>query len=120
MKRERFSTMLLGLLVMALGTSVTIAGGGRGGGRGRGNAAATGPRGPAPTLTTPAMPSTRPDDEGFIRRWVLLEPMPANGVSEAAFRAVVNQEHFPNQFTIVPRDGDGVKSRCETSRNVAC
>src|SRR4051794_10808260 len=86
MKCQILSTMVLCVLVMALGTSVTIAAGGGGGRRGRGNAApSTGPRGPAPTLTAPATPTTKPDDEGFIRRWLLLEPMPATGVAEASF-----------------------------------
>jgi len=108
MKRELLSTIVLGVLVMTVATSVTIAaGGGGGGGRGRGNApAATGPRGPAPTLAAPATPTTKPDDEGFIRRWVLLEPMPANGVAQAAFRAVATQERFLKELMVVPQDGD--------------
>jgi hypothetical protein len=111
MKRQILSTIVLGLLVMVLATSITIAAGGGGGGRrGRGNAAAptTGPRGPAPTLTAPATPTTRPDDEGFIRRWLVLEPMPATGVAEAAFRPVATQERFLKELTTVPQDGEAL------------
>jgi hypothetical protein len=63
---------------------------------------------PAPTLTTPATPEIAPDGEGFIPRWLLLEPIPSNGLTDAVVQAAVKKEYFPNQFTVVPRDGDKV------------
>jgi hypothetical protein len=63
---------------------------------------------PAPTLTNPASPHTVPDAGGFIRRWLLLEPIAATGLTESAVQATVKKEHFPNQLTMIPHDGDKV------------
>ena len=73
-------------------------------GRGPGNAA----RGEAPTLTRPATPTRAPDEEGFIRRWLVLEPIGANGLTDNVVQAAVRKEYFPNQFTVLPHDGDKV------------
>ena len=48
----------------------------------------------------------RPQPDGFIRRWLLLEPIPANGLTDSVVQAAVKKEYFPNQFTVIPRDGD--------------
>ena len=63
---------------------------------------------PASTLTTPATPEKAPSADGFIQRWFLLEPIGANGLTDSAVQALVKKEHFPGQFTVVPRDGDKV------------
>jgi hypothetical protein len=63
---------------------------------------------PATTLTRPATPTKAPDEEGFIRRWLILEPIGANGLTDSAVQDAVKKEHFPNQFAIIPRDGDKV------------
>jgi hypothetical protein len=60
------------------------------------------------TLTPPASPEKAPDAAGFLQRWVLLEPIEANGLTDAAVQAIVKKEYFPNQFTVVPKDGDKV------------
>jgi hypothetical protein len=65
-------------------------------------------RGPAPSLTHPATPTRVPDEEGFIRRWLILEPISANGLTDSVVQAAVKKEYFPNQFTIIPHDGDKV------------
>jgi hypothetical protein len=65
-------------------------------------------RGPAPTLARPATPAIVPDAEGFIRRWLVLEPISANGLTDSIVQAAVKKDYFPNQFTIIPRDGDKV------------
>lgn len=65
-------------------------------------------RGQAPTLTRPASPSKAPDADGFIQRWLLLEPIGANGLTDSAVQAAVKKEYFPNQFTVIPHDGDKV------------
>ena len=65
-------------------------------------------RPPAPTLTTPASPEKAPDADGFIQRWLLLEPIPTTGVTQSVVQATVKKEYFPNQFTVVPHDGDRV------------
>jgi hypothetical protein len=65
-------------------------------------------RPPAPTLASPTSPEKAPDSGGFIQRWLLLEPIPFNGLTENAVRAGVRKEYFPNQFTVIPKDGDKV------------
>ena len=70
------------------------------------------------TLTpyfTPSTPAPKaPDADGFLQRWLLLEPINkpnrTNTVFTGAYvRSTFNTEYFPNQFTVVPRDGDKVK-----------
>jgi hypothetical protein len=65
-------------------------------------------RGPAPTLTAPTTPSKAPGADGFIQRWLLLEPIPAAGLTESVVRAAVEKEYFANQLAVVPKDGDKV------------
>jgi hypothetical protein len=69
---------------------------------------AAGARGPAPTLTKPATPNKPPDAAGFIQRWLLLEPIPSVGLTDAIVQAAVTKEYFPGQFTVIPKDGDKV------------
>jgi hypothetical protein len=63
---------------------------------------------PPVTLTKPALPEKAPNADGFIQRWLLLEPIAANGLTDSAVQTLVKKELFPNQFTVVPRDGDKV------------
>jgi hypothetical protein len=55
-----------------------------------------------------------PDSEGFIQRWLLLEPIkkpnPRNNVfTDSYIRTAFTTEYFPNQFTVIPKDGEKVK-----------
>ncbi len=55
-----------------------------------------------------------PDSEGFIRRWLLLEPINKPNRSNTVFtdsyiREAFTTEYFPNQLTVLPKDGDKVK-----------
>jgi hypothetical protein len=61
-----------------------------------------------PTLTKPASPERAPDADGFIQRWLLLEPIPSSGLTDSAVQAAVQKEYFPTQFTVIPHDGDKV------------
>src|ERR1044072_1655455 len=63
---------------------------------------------PASTLTKPASPEKASNAEGFIQRWLLLEPIGANGLTDSAVQAAVKKEYFPDQFTVIPRDGEKV------------
>ena len=77
-------------------------------------AAATAPRSIAPYFTPATAKPKAPDAEGFLQRWLLLEPITKPNRSNAIFvdsyvRAAFNTEFFPNQFTVVPKDGDKVK-----------
>jgi len=58
--------------------------------------------------------SAAPDDEGFIRRWMLLEPISKPNSTNRMFtdsytRDAITHEYFPGQFTVLPKDGDRVK-----------
>jgi hypothetical protein len=63
---------------------------------------------PWPTLASPTTPEKAPGPDGFIQRWLLLEPIPSNGLTDSIVKAAVNKEYLPNQFTVVPKDGDKV------------
>ena len=58
-----------------------------------------------PTLTTPATPSRVTGADGFIPRWTLLEPIPVNGLTQSAVQAMVKKQWFPDQYTVIPKDG---------------
>jgi len=65
----------------------------------------------SPATAQPA----RPDEEGFIRRWMLLEPIdkpnPGNTVfTDSYLREHFNREYFKGQQTILPKDGQKVKA----------
>lgn len=71
------------------------------------------PRSLAPYFTPAAAGSKAPDSEGFLQRWLLLEPINKPNRSNAGFtdsyvRANLTTNYFPDQFTVIPRDGDKV------------
>jgi hypothetical protein len=54
------------------------------------------------------------DAEGFIQRWLLLEPINKPNRSNTVFtdsyiRNAFDTLYFPNQFTVIPKDGEKVK-----------
>jgi hypothetical protein len=54
-----------------------------------------------------------PDPDGFLQRWLLLEPIKKPNRSNAGFtesyiRNAFNTEYFTNQFTGIPHNGDKV------------
>lgn len=58
--------------------------------------------------------STQPDAEGFIRRWMLLEPIRQDIRSNVIFtntwlRDAFSKEYFNGQLTVLPKDGQKVK-----------
>ncbi|HLO59879.1 MAG TPA: hypothetical protein VK179_14120 [Bacteroidales bacterium] len=65
---------------------------------------------------TPATNAKKtPDAEGFIQRWLLLEPINKPNRSNTVFtdtyvRTEFAKEYIPNQFTVVPKDGEKVKA----------
>ena len=65
-------------------------------------------RPPAPSLTRPDSAEKAPNAAGFIQRWLILEPISANGLTDSAVQAAVKAEYFPNQFDVIPHDGDTV------------
>jgi hypothetical protein len=83
-------------------------------GRGRGApappAAPAGPRPPASSLARPVGASKATNADGFLQRWLLLEPIRVSGqLVDSAVQAAVKTEYFPNQLSVVPSAGDKVK-----------
>lgn len=61
----------------------------------------------------------RPDNDGFIRRWTVLEPIEKPNRSNTVFtdsylRDAFSQTYFKDQNTIVPKDGQKVKAGKQT------
>ena len=71
------------------------------------------PRSIAPYFTPATSSPKAPDADGFLQRWLLLEPINKPNRSNTVFtdsyvRNAFNTEYFPNQFTVIPHDGDKV------------
>ena len=65
----------------------------------------------AATSTQASLPA---DDQGFIRRWMLLEPIHQDIRSNVVFtdsylRDAFNKNYFKNQLTVLPKNGQKVK-----------
>src|SRR6185295_2365842 len=55
-------------------------------------------------------PSKAPNPDGFLQRWLLLEPIRVSGqLADSAVQAAVKTEYFPNQLTVMPAEGDKLK-----------
>jgi hypothetical protein len=65
-------------------------------------------RRPEPSPTRPVSAEEALQADGFIQHWLILEPIGASGLTDSAVQAAVKKEYFPNQFTVVPHDGDEV------------
>ncbi|MDP4217955.1 MAG: acetylxylan esterase [Bacteroidota bacterium] len=68
----------------------------------------------APYFARATTSKKTPDPEGFIQRWLLLEPISKPNRSNTVFtdsylRAAFATEYFPNQSTVIPKDGEKVK-----------
>ncbi len=49
------------------------------------------------------------DAQGFLSRWLVLEPIPGDGrVTDSAIRAAAAKDYFPGQLTVLPHEGDKV------------
>jgi hypothetical protein len=73
----------------------------------------TAPRTLAPYFTPATAAPKAPDADGFLQRWLLLEPIVKPNRSNDVFvgsyvRKTFNTEYFPNQFTVLPKNGDKV------------
>jgi len=83
------------------------------GGAAPGSAPENAPRSLAPYFTPAASSPKAPDPDGFLQRWLLLDPIKKPNRSNTVFtdsyvRNAFNTEYFLNQFTVVPHDGDKV------------
>lgn len=73
------------------------------------------PRTLSPYFTPATAVPKAPDADGFIQRWLLLEPINKpnrtnTGFTDTYVRTNLNTEYFPNQFTVIPNNGDKVKA----------
>lgn len=65
-------------------------------------------------FSPPTKDVMHPDDDGFIRRWLLLEPINKPNRSNTVFtdsylREAFTTEYFPSQFKGIPKDGEKVQ-----------
>lgn len=60
----------------------------------------------ASTLSPPRTPELKPEADGFLRRWLVLEPIASNGLTDNVVQAAVKKEPFRSQVADVPRDED--------------
>jgi hypothetical protein len=63
---------------------------------------------PAPSLAHADSAEKAPGADGFIQRWLILEPIAANGLTDSAVQKAVKTEYFANQFTTIPHDSETV------------
>jgi hypothetical protein len=63
---------------------------------------------PATTLSKPTTPTAVPNAEGFIQRWVVLEPLTVNGQTQNIVREAVKKDALPGTDTAVPHNGEKV------------
>ena len=70
--------------------------------------AAPSPSAPPVVLTKPVTAEKLTGADGFIQRWLLLEPIGANRLTDSIVQTTVKKEYFPGQFTVIPHDGDKV------------
>lgn len=68
----------------------------------------------SPYFSAAGQNEATPDNDGFIRRWMLLEPIEKQNRSNTVFtdsyiREAFQTEYFKDQFTILPKDGQKVK-----------
>jgi len=62
-----------------------------------------------PTIVRPATATRPAGANGFLQRWLILEPLAVPGqLTDSAVRATVSREYFPGQLTLVAHDGDMV------------
>lgn len=101
--------LVCGVLVVLAPQACSAASGGPARGTMTGDTA----RSIAPYFTSATPGAREPDADGFLRRWLLLEPMNKPNRSNTVFtdsyiRTAFTTEYFPGQFTVVPHDGDRV------------
>ena len=67
----------------------------------------------APTLTRAGSAAKTPDANGYLQRWLLLDPITIpirsnQQLTDSFVQTTLKKEYFPDQFTGVPENGDTV------------
>jgi hypothetical protein len=66
-------------------------------------------RRPVSSPTRSVFAGKAPSADGFVQRWLILEPIRVNGqLTDSAVQAAVKTVYFPNQFSVIPHDRDKV------------
>ncbi|HET9267464.1 MAG TPA: hypothetical protein VFO31_04845 [Vicinamibacterales bacterium] len=61
-------------------------------------------------LVRTATTAKAPDADGFLQRWMILEPIRVAGqLTDSAVQTLVKTAHFPDQFAVLPRNTDTVR-----------
>ena len=61
----------------------------------------------APSLVRPTTPTKGPDADGFLQRWLILEPFPVTGqLTESAVQTAIRTQGFPDQLAAISQDGE--------------
>lgn len=58
-----------------------------------------------PTIGVKAPAEKAPSADGFIQRWIILDPISANSDSQNSVQQTVKTEHFEGELTMIPSDG---------------
>jgi hypothetical protein len=62
-----------------------------------------------PTIVRPTTATRTAGANGFLQRWLILEPIGVPGqLTDTAVRATVSRDYFPGQLTVFPHEGDTV------------
>ena len=64
--------------------------------------------GQIPKLGVKYSTRTVPNTDGFIQRWLLLEPIKIKGDTQKEVQQTVKTEHFPGELTMIPKEGQKV------------
>ena len=73
------------------------------------------PRPPAPSLSRPTSAAKPVDARGFVRRWLVLEPIVSKGpLIESVVQGAAKREPFINELASVPAHGTTVTFGAET------
>jgi len=64
-------------------------------------------RPPSPSLVAPSTPVKPTGSDGFLQRWLILEPIRVAGqLTDSAVRTAVTTDYMPKQLTVLPGDGE--------------
>jgi len=97
------------LVALVAGTTCAVLAQGAAPAQGPTPAQSTAPRAPAPSLSRPTSATKVVNADGFLQRWLILEPIRTNGqLTDTAVKAAVKAQALPTEPSKLPRHGDKV------------